>query len=373
MKITNSKIIHEIRPQNDNPRNSEGAFMQLKDGRIMFAYSRFQGSSWNDDAPSNIAAVYLNGDGNDMCRSEPETLVSADEYENVKNIMSVSLMRMANGDLGLFYLVKRDDIIADNYGRRPTICDYILRRSNDDCSFRRDTEVLCSSKRFRGYYVVNNNRVLRTRSGRLIAPASLHRGSYVNNNHLSFDGVGTGYIFYSDDDGYTWNDFNGGITLPSSARSATGMQEPGVIELPDGTVYLYARTDRMFQYESFSPDSGVTWSPAQPSGFTSPASPMKIERNPYNNMYYSVWNPIPNYNGRDISHNWGRTPLVIAESSDGLRYSDYFVIEDDINRGFCYPAIYFLDDKNILLSYCCGGESDGCCLCITTIRKITLE
>ena len=30
----------ELPPGPNNPRNSEGAFMPLKDGRIMFAYSR---------------------------------------------------------------------------------------------------------------------------------------------------------------------------------------------------------------------------------------------------------------------------------------------------------------------------------------------
>ena len=41
----------ELPPGPDNPRNSEGAFMPLKDGRIMFAYSRFTGS-FSDHAPS---------------------------------------------------------------------------------------------------------------------------------------------------------------------------------------------------------------------------------------------------------------------------------------------------------------------------------
>ena len=35
------KVALELKPGPDNPRNSEGAFMTLKDGRIMFAYSRY--------------------------------------------------------------------------------------------------------------------------------------------------------------------------------------------------------------------------------------------------------------------------------------------------------------------------------------------
>ena len=37
-----------------NPRNSEGAFVELKDGRILFAYTRYKGGSWADAATADI-------------------------------------------------------------------------------------------------------------------------------------------------------------------------------------------------------------------------------------------------------------------------------------------------------------------------------
>ena len=37
-----------------NPRNSEGAFVELKDGRILFAYTRYKGASWADAATADI-------------------------------------------------------------------------------------------------------------------------------------------------------------------------------------------------------------------------------------------------------------------------------------------------------------------------------
>ena len=33
------KIICDLAPKKNNPRNSEGAFIELKSGRIMFAYT----------------------------------------------------------------------------------------------------------------------------------------------------------------------------------------------------------------------------------------------------------------------------------------------------------------------------------------------
>ena len=44
------KTVLELPHQAGNPRNSEGAFITLKDGRIMFIYTKFYGDSWSDHA-----------------------------------------------------------------------------------------------------------------------------------------------------------------------------------------------------------------------------------------------------------------------------------------------------------------------------------
>ena len=69
---------------------------------------------------------------------------------------------------------------------------------------------------------------------------------------------------------------------------------------------------------------------------------------------------------------WGRTPLVIAESEDGIRFGEYAVLEEDPERGFCYPSMYFLSADKILLAYCSGGREDGACLNRVTLRKLTV-
>ncbi len=373
MQIKSTEIVREIRTGADNPRNSEGSFARLGDGRILFVYSRFHGKSWDDDAPSDIFALTLSEDGREVLSETPERLVSASEYENVSNIMSPSLLRLGNGDLGLFYLIKSGRSKGASGGCEPCITDYVMRRSSDEHSFAKETEVLCSTPILKTYSVVNNDRVLRTSSGRLLVPLAKHRLSYMPKSYY-FDGVGTVKLLASDDDGRSWREIYGELALPSTAHSWAGLQEPGLIELPSGAIYLYARTDRMLQYESISPDEGVTWTPVQPSRFTSPMSPMKIARNPYSGLYYSVWNPIPDYNGRvNAPTTGGRTPLVIAESSDGMNFSPYAVLEGDPMRGFCYPAIFCLDEKTLLVSYCSGYPEEGNCICSTTIRRITLE
>ena len=165
--------------------------------------------------------------------------------------------------------------------------------------------------------------------------------------------------------------------MPNPGKSETGLQEPGLTVLPDGSICGYFRTDRGFQFESISSDGGKSWSVPVQSRFTSPESPMLIMRNPFSGIYYALWNPIPNYNGRyPADAPWitaGRTPFVMAQSENGRDFSEYTVIEDDPDRGFCYPAMVFLNEKEMLISYCAGGKDDGNCLTRTRIRKIILK
>ena len=364
-KLTSSKIVSFLSPSEGNPRNSEGDFITLQDGTSMFAFSRYTGDA-HDHSPCDIAAVFSH-DGGDSFSGEHAILVPASRH-GVRNVMSVSLLRMDNGDVGLFYLVKHDGDGTSSY---------VLCRSKDEGkSFGAPNE--CIPQGFSGYYVVNNSRVLRAASGRLFVPAAFHRSGVGAEGYIRAESYAVSHFFYSDDDGFTWREAKQALTLGGQCGSETGLQEPGLTELPGGVLYAYFRTDRMYQYESVSFDGGQSWFFPQASRFTSPASPMKIARNPYSGLYYAVWNPIPNYSGRnaDGGRSWitaGRTPLVMACSEDGTGFGACVILEDDPSRGFCYPAIHFLDKNIALLAYCSGGADDGVCLSRTTIRKITFN
>ena len=91
---------------------------------------------------------------------------------------------------------------------------------------------------------------------------------------------------------------------------------------------------------------------------------------------YTVYNPIPTYNGRvtgRASAN-GRNPLIIRKSTDdGKTWGDCYIIEEDDDRGFCYPALLFTRDKKLLVAYSRGGTEDGVCLNRLGIGKIALS
>ncbi len=244
-----------------------------------------------------------------------------------------------------------------------------LRRSSDN-GITWNNPICCIPGK--GYYVTNNDRVVRLSSGRIIAPASFHimQGDTINKKSIVM-------FFMSDDDGYTWKEPQNYCSLPSTELS--GLQEPGVIELKNGVLWAWCRTMLGRQYQMFSFDMGETWTPVYPSVFTSPNSPLSMKRIPGSGKLIAVWNPIPAYQTRVIpSYNnrkgWDRKPLVGAISEDdGKVWSECFTIEGEENRGgYCYCAIHFTDDA-LLLAYCAGEPEDASCLAKLRIRRIPFE
>jgi len=376
-------IVLSFAPDKTHPRHSEGSFIRLNDGKILFIYSRFNQGD-HDDSPSDLVAITSADEGETW--SEPVVTLPASRH-GTSNVMSVSLERMANGDIGLFYGVKRTldvrpaETTSAGSGQGKTwfmldplvthICVYLARSSDEGKTWYKTTE--CTLPDRNGYYVFNNDRVERLPSGRIILPLSCHRNASTPEGLHYFDGRAFGCFVYSDDDGETWNEAPGSVYPPFTGTDS-GLQEAGVIRHNNGVLQSYFRTDKMFHYEAFSLDDGMHWTEAQPSRFTGPCSPLKIKRNPYTGDLYAIWNPIPNYNGRYTSKaGWGRTPFVWAVShDDGLTWSDYKIIEDHPEHGYCYPGVFFTNDGAMLVAYCAGGPDDGACLNRLSMMKIAI-
>lgn len=349
-------IMHELPPSEDNQRNSEGAFISLNDGRLFFAYSRYSGGGFRDESRADIAAIVSADGGNTW--SEPRILVTAESH-GALNVMSVSLLRMQNGDVGLFYLVK--------HGFEDTRLE--LCRSADEGDTW-SAPLYCVERL--GFNVVNNDRVVRTASGRLLIP-SAHHGIKAQPPEPAGFPIAVDYFYGSDDDGKTWFESPVAVAL-NSPHTAVGLQEPGVVELHPGLLWAWARTDMGRQYEFFSRDNGLTWDTPVPSRFTSPCSPLSMKRVPGTDCLLAVWNPIAPYPTikLDIPHG-DRKRLVYALGRDnGARWSDPVILEDADWCGYCYTAIHFLEDA-VLLGYCAGDDRDYSILSNLRIRKIPLR
>lgn len=319
-----------------NSRNSEGDFIELKDGSLLFVYSHFVGDNHNDHEPAFLAGR----------RSFDQGITWADEDEVIlpneagMNVMSVTLLRTLRGDLALFYLRKN---------------------SEEDCRVHRvvsrdegkswSEPVLCIPEE--GYYPTVNDRVIRLSSGRLLLPTSRHSSGIHPNGEWGVFDRAVSMAFYSDDDGETWT--RSLDILEGPEDSISGLQEPGVIELKDGRVMMWMRTDQGCQYQSFSEDEGQTWSKACPSNIISPLSPASIKRVPQTQDLLLIWNDHRNI---DEARRGKRTPLCAAISKDeGRSWGPSQVIEDYNRNGFyCYTAIEFFGDR-VYLGYCAGAQT----------------
>ncbi|HEY3412705.1 MAG TPA: sialidase family protein [Armatimonadota bacterium] len=317
-------------PGPGNPRNSEGDFVRLKSGRILFVYSRFTGGRGDDDAAC-LASRYSD-DGGRSWSGKDEIVVSAGRPNGpLNNIMSVSLRRLPGGDIGLFYLRKNSD----------SDCRPLLRRSKDEgTTWAEPVECITDEV---AYYVMNNDRVVILPSGRILLPVALHKGR--NGRFIS---RGRAMCYLSDDGGRSWQRSRTVLELTDRPKDGTGLQEPGVVQLRDGRLMMLCRTDIGFQYVSYSWDRGNTWSPAVPTSIRSPRSPASFERIPRTGDLLLVWNDNP-------GPGQARTPLTTAISrNDGRTWERRRVLEGDPTGTYCYTAISFVNGR-VLLAYCCTG------------------
>ncbi len=344
-----NRIVMNIEPTVANPRNSEGAFVTLKSGRILFYYTQFTGGS-ADESPARIAGVFSDDGGRTW--SGPRPII---ENEGASNTMSVSLLRLCCDRIALFYLRKNSWIDCRPY----------MRVSVDEGVHWSQPRLMVDAE---GYFVLNNDRVVRLRSGRLIAPLAFHkpRGSDPK-SIASFDPRASAVWYYSDDEGTMWRASASAWSL--SETSASGLQEPGVVELAGGGLKSWARTDQGSQFGFTSADEGKTWSEPEPTELKSPLSPASIKRLPDSAELLAVWN---DHSGEFPYEKGKRTPLVAAVSyDDGKTWPLRKVIEADPDGCFCYTAIHFVD-RAVLLAYCAGDPKVGG-LNRLRIRRIDLD
>lgn len=132
------------------------------------------------------------------------------------------------------------------------------------------------------------------------------------------------------------------------------------MELRDGRILMWIRTDAGRQYFCHSSDRGETWGVPQPSPLLSPLSPASIRRLPTGDLL-ALWNdhaarPGMKTRGPAWAHG-ARTPLAAAVSRDeGETWGAPWLLEDDPDGWFCYTAIQPLQDGTVLLSYCAFRE-----------------
>ena len=340
--------IRLLPPGPDNPRNSEGDFIRLANGRILFVYTHFTGGA-ADHSSAFLAGRYSDDDGNTWSQSDQVIIAN----NAGQNIMSVSLLRLTDGRIALFYAKKNS--LAD--------CRPVMRISTDEAkSF--GEPFACVDEI--GYYVLNNDRAVQLSSGRLILPLALHNRP----GWKKPEWEGHIICYLSDDLGKSWQQSRDVLTGKSESGGRVLVQEPGVVELADGRLLMFCRSGAGSQWTSYSSDGGDTWTPLAPSNIISPVSPASIERIPKTGDLILLWN---NHQNIDDARRGKRTPLTVAISSDeGQSWRNVKNLEDNPHGWYCYTAVEFLDD-HVLLGHCAGDRRKNNGLAETQITRFSLN
>ena len=301
------------------PRNSEGDIAVLRDGRLLLVWTRFYGGR-ADDAAAEIAGCLSQDQGRTW--SEPFVVQHNDA---ARNVMSASLLRAGNGDLLLFYLRKNSwsDLKA------------VVRRSGDEGESWGPETVVTPEP---GYHVMNNARVVRLASGRLLAPVASSSEALGEREHY------LSVCYLSDDDGLSWRRSAGQADVEKR-----GAMEPGLVELRDGRILMIIRTQLGTIHRSYSDDGGETWSAPAPSGVAAPEAPATIARIPSTGDLLLVWNNSMNL---PPPHGGRRTPLTTAISRDeGQTWGCMRDLETEPEHAYAYTSVTSLGDLAILSYY----------------------
>lgn len=317
-------VVLELPPGEDNPRNSEGDFIRLESGDILYVYTHYYGASGDDHATARLCSRITKNYG--ATWSEEDEVIL--DNEGQLNVMSVSLLRLRDRSIALFYLVKES--AGD--------CRPYLRYSYDEGETWTDrVQILPEAS----YNVINNSRAVLLQEGRIILPVARH--AYRGGDVYNYENKATLFCLISDDGGRHWSKSE---EVPNSRDIM--YQEPGVVELADGRLLMTIRNASGRQYFAFSDDRGATWSDSTPSILVSPASPATIKRQPGSDNLVAIWNESPDK----------RNPITIALlSPDGSEFLAKKTLDksfDNETQGFCYPALFFIDANTFLVGYCCG-------------------
>jgi len=203
-------------------------------------------------------------------------------------------------------------------------------------------------------------------SGRLVAPFAW----WVPNRPAAPPvGANLCTTFHSDDGGRTWTKSGSDVSspcYPGFVGNNYGADEPSILELKGGRLWMLMRTQTGFLYESFSSDQGETWSDGQPSRFAGSSSPPVLWRMPDGRILV-LWNNCespPAHEGAGVYVN--RDALHAAVSDDegvtwrGFRevYRDPLEYESPphTDHGSAYPTVpVMIDDRVLFLT----GQGKG--------------
>lgn len=313
-------------PGPGNPRNSGCDVLALREGLLLLVYARYSGRDPQGAVPE--LAARFSGDGGRTWTPKDVPVVRP---EGGAAVWAPSLLRMADGSVGLFHLrqVSRED------------CRLVLRRSDDEARTWGAGAFVTSEP---GAYAVAADRAVRLRGGRLLVPAVRHAVPGV-----PWDERGTAVFFVSDDDGASWRRTAAELRGPG----AGGLREPLVVELKDGRLLLLAASDSGVLYRARSADGAETWSEPAAAGVPSAGRGLAAGRLPGTGDLLVVRALAPPAEGQA-----GPALAATLSRDEGETWSKDKALEEDPAASVGEVTLEFLDGR-VFVAYGAGEVRSG--------------
>lgn len=148
------------------------------------------------------------------------------------------------------------------------------------------------------------------------------------------------HIERSTDGGKTW------IFIPIDASGKYDVIQPSILTYPNGKLQIVCRSKQGYVMQSWSTDSGKSWSEIYPTMLINPNSGTDAVTL-RNGLQMIVYNPdIP---GKEWYN--GRSKLRVAISKDGNIWKDIITLENRTNGEYSYPAIIQTKNGDIHITY----------------------
>jgi hypothetical protein len=320
------------RRSHPDKRDTEGDIVVLADGSLLLAWSDFNTTGWDDGAPCRISMRR----SSDAGRSWGPIEVLQEQIGS--NVMSPSLLRTRKGTVLLTFLVKG--------GPNGSQVHYVRRSTDGGKTFGERIPAGAGHDR----RIANNDRFISLRDpqgncgdrGRIVLACRDYPGRQ-------------GVIVCSDDDGLSWK--AGGSVPVVSEWGSQNFNEPGIVELSDGRLWMYGRTAMGFHAQAWSADRGRSWSKPEPMALRGPCSPLTGEMIPETDYTRKMgWAgdilfTFPNHDFERYPRGYrytARTPLDAAVSRDGARtWTHVRTIEEDPTVQYGYTSMTFLEDPAV--------------------------
>ena len=278
----------------------DGGIYVRSDGTIVMSFVGFVASSGDHDDAYSLCIQSVDGG-----YTWSDSWIDLQRRKENMNITTMSYIKLEDGSYGVIYSEKTND--RNDMG---SIVAYTYLRRTYDGGKTWSEPIPITEGLFRAYAIqASGYRFTRLSTGRILVP--INYNPYLNDVPNS-DRI-TGFVMYSDDDGYTWRMSNNAVTLPNAA------DEPIITETADGFLIMTLRTRVEGKiYQCVSTDNGLTWSqPHVVEGLVSPSSTNSVDTIPQTGDVILLWN------NEFAADNGKRNPLTMAVSVDnGISYKN---------------------------------------------------